>query len=293
MTDPRSSAPLSATARRPAGEIVTFLVLTFAGTWTCFIAAAVLSGRLSPIAGPASGLGALIFLGTITPSLIALALTGRAEGRAGIRALLKRILQWRVGAPYYVFAVSYMAAVKLMAALAHRLVTGSWPRFWEEAWYVMAGAILISTWVQAGEEIGWRGYTLPRLAARWGLATASIVLGVIWALWHLPLFYVHGADTYGQSFAAYLLQVVAISIAMAWLYERTHGSLLLVMLMHASINNTKGIVPTIPRLPADPLWPGASLLAWLTAGALWVVPARILVRMHQEGLTRPMPRDRI
>jgi uncharacterized protein len=268
--------------------VVAFLALTFAVTWACFIPAAVLSGRLS-ISDPASGLRALILLGTISPSLIALALTGRAEGAAGMRALLRRVLQWQVSARYYVFAVGYMAAVKLTAAAAHRFVTGSWPRFWEEPWYVMAAAITISTWVQAGEEIGWRGYALPRLAARWGLATGSIVLGVIWAVWHLPLFYLHGADTYGQSFAAYLLQVVAISIAMAWLYWRTHGSLLLVMLMHASINNTKGIVPTVPRLPADPLWPGASLTAWLTVAALWAVAAPILIRMQRGGPRRASP----
>jgi len=294
MTDPRSPVALGVAAPRPSADgIVAFLVLTFAVTWTCFITAAVLSGGLPSVAAPGSGLRALILLGTVTPSLIALALIGRAEGAAGIHALLRRILQWRVSARYYVFAVGYMAAVKLTAAVAHRFVTGAWPRFWEEPWYLMAAAIVISTWVQAGEEIGWRGYALPRLAARWGLASASIVLGVIWAVWHLPLFYLHGADTYGQSFAAYLLQVVAISIAMAWLYWRTHGSLLLVMLMHASINNTKGIVPTTPRLPADPLSPGASLTAWLGVAVLWAVAASILVRMHQAGLTRPVPRDRI
>jgi len=288
---------------RPWREIVAFLALTFAVTWTCFITVAVRSGSRLAHSGLGLELGALVFVGTITPSLIALALTARAEGANGTRALLGRILQWRVSARYYVFALGYMAAIKLTVAVAHRFVAGAWPRFWEEPWYLMAAAIVISTWVQAGEEIGWRGYALPRLAARWGLATASIVLGVIWALWHLPLFYVHGADTYGQSFFAYLLQVVAISVAMAWLYRRTRGSLMLVMLMHASINNTKGIVPTIPRTPADPLWPGASLsawssvpiiaskpadalwlgaslTAWLSVAVTWAVAAVLLVRMH-------------
>jgi len=294
MTDPRPTVTLGVEApRSSAGGIVAFLVLTFAVTWSCYITAAVQSGHSSSIADPGSGLRALILLGTITPSLIALALTGRAEGAAGIRILLGRILRWQVSARHYIFAVGYMAAVKLTVAVAHRLVAGAWPRFWEEPWYLMAAVIVVSTWVQAGEEVGWRGYALPRLAARWGLATASIVLGVIWAVWHLPLFYLHGADTYGQSFPAYLLQVVAISIAMAWLYWRTHGSLLLVMLMHASINNTKGIVPAVPRLPGNPLWPGASLTSWLGVAVLWAVAALTLVRMRQAGLTRPMPRNRI
>ena len=95
MTDPRPTVTLGVEApRSSAGGIVAFLVLTFAVTWSCYITAAVQSGHSSSIADPGSGLRALILLGTITPSLIALALTGRAEGAAGIRILLGRILRW-------------------------------------------------------------------------------------------------------------------------------------------------------------------------------------------------------
>ena len=139
----------------------------------------------------------------------------------------------------YVFAVAYMAAIKLSAALIHRVVIGAWPRFGDEVWYLMAAAIAVSTGVQAGEEVGWRGYALPRLSARVGLAPASVILGVIWASWHLPLFFFPASDTLGQSFPLYLVQVTALSVAVAWLYWRTGGSLLLVMLLHAAVNNTK------------------------------------------------------
>ena len=192
-----------------------------------------------------------------------------------------------MNARLYVFAVGYMAAAKLMVALVHRVTTGAWPRFWGEAWYIMVAAIVISTWVQAGEEIGWRGHALPRLAARLGLARASLALGVSWAVWHLPLFYLHGAATYGQSFVAYLLQVSAISVAMAWLYWRTDGSLLLVMLVHASINNTLGIVPTVPRTPGNPWWPSASLISWLGVAVLWTMAAYFVVRMRHAEIAPP------
>ena len=263
-----------------------FFALTFIVTWTFFIASVALSGRVSSGASLGPGLGALVLLGTIAPSLVALALTARAEGDAGVRALLGRIFRWRVGARWYVFAVGYMAAIKLTVAVVHRLATGTWPRFGNEAWYTIVAVLVISTWVQAGEEVGWRGYALPRLAARFGLGPASVVLGVIWAIWHLPLFYLHGADTYGQSFTTYLLQVTALSVAMTWLYWHTRGSLLLVMLMHAAINNTKDIVPTVPRAPGNPLWPSATLTSWLGVAVLWMVAAYFLVRMRKADAAR-------
>jgi len=190
-----------------------------------------------------------------------------------------------VGVRWYVFAVGYMATVKLAVALLHRVVTGAWPRFGEEPLYIMAAAIVISTWAQAGEEIGWRGYALPRLASRLGLAPASLLLGVIWAPWHLPLFFMPGTNTFGQSFPVYLLQVTAISVAMAWLYWKTGGSLLLVMILHAAVNNTKDIVPSAVSRATNAFALSTSPVAWLTVALLWICAAYFLVRMRTYGCT--------
>ena len=253
-------------------------------TWTCFITTVALSRDLPAGAGLGPVARALVFIGAITPSLVALALTARAEGDAGVRALLGRIGLWQVGGRWYVFAIGYMLAIRLAAALIHRLVTGAWPRFNFDAWPIVAVAIVLSTWVQAGEEIGWRGFALPRLAARLGLAGASLVLGAIWAVWHLPLFYLRGADSYGQSFVGYLLGVIALSVAMAWLYWRTGGSLLLVMLMHAAINNTMELVPPTLRAPENPWVPSASLMDWFVPALLWIGAGYFLVRMRRAKL---------
>ena len=80
----------------------------------------------------ASARGGLLLIGTFAPSLVALALAARHEGREGVKALLRRILRWQVGKRWYVLAISYMAAVKLTVALVHRLATGSWPPFGHE-----------------------------------------------------------------------------------------------------------------------------------------------------------------
>src|SRR5438128_1802521 len=179
-------------------SLIAFFVLTYAVAWTFFITA---------VAVP--GLRLLFLLGVFAPAAVALWLTGQTEGGAGVRLLLRRVLPWRVGVQWYVFAVAYIAAIKLTVAVVHRVATGTWPRFGTTPWYVIVAAMVISTAFQAGEEIGWRGYALPRLAERFGFAYASVLLGIIWAFWHLPQFFMPGADTNGQSFLIFVLQVTA------------------------------------------------------------------------------------
>ena len=259
---------------KPWGPLVKFFVLTYALMWACFISVAVTG---IPVYAPLGGV--LVLLGTFAPSLVALWLTSRTEGDTGVRALLGGVFKWRVPVRWYLFALAYIPAIKLTAALIHRVATGAWPRFGDDPWYLILAGITVSTPFQAGEEIGWRGYALPRLAARFGLGRASILLGLIWACWHLPQFFIPEADTYGQSFYVYLLQVTALSVAMAWLYARTNGSLLLVMLLHAAVNNAKDIVPSSLPGGTNTFGLSASLVAWLTVTLLWICAGYFLVRM--------------
>jgi len=181
--------------------LIRFFGLTYLLSWASFIGVALISPR-----SPAAGVRYPIYLlGVFGPAIVAVVLTAKAGGRAAVRELLGQMLRWRVRVRWYVFAISYMAGIKLLVALIYRLATGAWPRFGHDPWYLILLAIALSTPVQAGEEIGWRGYALPRLAARWDLARASIILGIIWACWHLPLFFIQGIDKSGQSFPVYLL----------------------------------------------------------------------------------------
>ncbi len=265
-------------------SLLKYFSFTYALSWISWIAAGAL---LRGSTGAARALAeALLLLGTFAPALVALLLTQQAGGRTATRALLDRVFMWRVDARWYLFAVGYMPAIKLLVALVHRAATGAWPRFGQEAWYVMAVAILFSTWVQAGEEIGWRGYALTHLGEHFTVARASLIVGVIWACWHLPLFFLPGADKFGQSFPLYLLQVSALSVAIAWLYWRTGGSLLLVMLMHAAINNTKDIVPSGVPGATNPFAFSTSLVGWLTVAFLWIVAAYLLARMSGTAKLR-------
>jgi len=261
------------------GPLVKFFVLTYAVMWSCFIPVAAGIPAYAPLGA------VLLLLGTFAPSLVAVWLTARAEGDSGLGALLGGVLRWRVAARWYLFALAYIPAIKLTVALVHRLATGAWPRFGDEPWYGILAAIAFSTPFQAGEEIGWRGYALPRLATRFGLARASVLLGFIWAAWHLPQFFIPEVDTYGQSFFVYALQVTALSVAIAWLYARTNGSLLLVMLLHSAVNNSKDIVPSALPGANSTFGLSASLVAWLTATLLWMCAAYFLATMRRQAET--------
>ena len=255
---------------RPGGSTLAFFTITFAVSWLCFLPAP----RLDPFLRTA-----LLYLATFAPSLVALGLTAWAGGRPAVRALLGRILRAGVGARWYLFAVVYLGAVKAAVTVVYRLATGEWPPFNGQELLVAPVAMLFSTPFQAGEEIGWRGYALPRLTARIGLGPASVAVGFLWMLWHLPVFFVPGMDNYGQSFPNFVLGGIALSVAMAWLYQRTGGSLLLVMLMHSAANQTVGIVPSAGA--AGNSWDWSRLpVAWLTDAFLWIAAVYFLARMH-------------
>ncbi|MFN7943403.1 MAG: type II CAAX endopeptidase family protein [Thermoanaerobaculia bacterium] len=268
-------------------SLLKFFSLTYIVSWTLWIAAAVIAAPQHPGLRAISGF--LYLVGVFSPALVALALTARVDGRAGLLSLLRRTLAWSVGMRWYVFALGYMATIKLTSALILRIGTGEWPAFGQEPVYIMAIAIPFSTPAQAGEEIGWRGYALSPLSARVGLSSASLLLGTIWAFWHLPFFFMAGTDKSGQSFPMYLLSVTALSVAMAWLYWQTNRSLLLTMLMHAAVNNTKDVVPSAASGATSAFSLSSSPVAWLSVAILWICAVYFLVRMRGVRLQNGEP----
>jgi uncharacterized protein len=262
------------------GELVkslaSFFTLTFAVTSVAFFAL----GGLPPESASTVTVELILLPGTIAPALVALVLTYRAAGREGLRRLFRRVTHWDVPARWYVFALGYITAVRLGAALLERLTSGAWPDFSDSA-LLLPFAIVLSTPVQAGEEIGWRGYALPRLTALLGLGRASVLLGLIWAAWHLPLFYIPAARHQDQSFIVYTLFVTGVSVAMAWLWRNTQGSVLLAMVMHSTVNQTQRLVSPATIAPAGRWSLDAPPLAWFVVALLWVGAVYFLVRLSK------------
>lgn len=258
--------------------LIRFFFIAFLIAWSFFITASFVSddAQLSTLSR------LLIFMGAISPGLVAVFLTAITKGGEGVKLLIKKISFKDTRLIWYLFAVTFIAFIKGLAALVYFLLYNSWPQVGTTSWYVMLFGIAVSMWAQAGEEIGWRGYALPLMSKRFGLAMASILLGIIWAIWHLPLFYIVAADTFHQSFPLYLLQVTGLSVIMAWLFWKVNGNLLPLMVFHAAINNTKDIVPSASKASASPFTLNAAPIGWISVVLIWVVAFYVLYAMTRK-----------
>ena len=213
-------------------------------------------------------------LGTFGPMLAALLLTLINGGKAGIRALLKRLLIWRVSVGWYLFSFLSTAAVALMAIALHVRLGGEAPKFNDPAqWYLVIPVFLYVLFLSVlGEEIGWRGFALPRLQTRYGALGASLILGVVWGFWHLPLFWMKGDFHHEIPVTLFLLNSVALSILYTWMFNHTRGSLLMPHLFHAASNTTLGVLPILPMDTGGDTRP-----MWLAVGLLWMFAIAIVV----------------
>jgi membrane protease YdiL (CAAX protease family) len=249
--------------------LLSFYLLSFAITWIIWLPAAAGTAGLLPFHVPLAVDGAAYFLG---PPLAAGVALYAAEGWDGGHALLSRLRDWRIGAGWYAFGLLWRPAVAA-AALALMAALGAQPPPLHGPWHLVIPLYLLTALANIvfyiGEEIGWRGYALPRLQARHGPLVAGALIGLMAGLWHLPAFFIAGHPQYGTPIAPFMIWMVALSIVFTWLYNRTGGSLLPVALLHGAINSADVVFPGVPLL----LEVGVTLL---TAITLAIVDRRAL-----------------
>jgi uncharacterized protein len=241
-----STSLRSQLAQRP---LLLFLPLAFLLSWYPSI--------LMLLGVEASGINPL---GPLVAALIVLGLTA---GWPGVRALLAGIVKLRAGLRWYAVALLLPAAMVGLAA-AVVLAFGAPmppPEQLAPGPEQLDRALFALLFVSLGEEPGWRGFLLPLLRRRRALLSASLALGGIWTLWHLPVMVVEFPPVVIPAFA---LNVMAASVVLAWLYERSGGSTFLCMLMHAVVN-TVGAGWVFSWF-AD----GHQVALWWVYTALWV-----------------------
>jgi hypothetical protein len=267
----------------PAGSgLAAYFSLAFVLAWVFWVPAA-LSEQGAIGKSPPTAL--LVVLGTFAPSVAAVLVAASKGGGAGARSLLEQLLRWRVGPGWYAVALFGPAALMLVAIGLHFALGGVAPDFpGPSRWPLVAVNLVLVLLVGGplGEELGWRGFALPRLQARCGALRASVVVGVVWALWHLPLFAIPGAPQSQVPFSLFVVQAVALCVVFAWAYNGTKGSLPVVLLLHASVNTWAGALRILPEATG-------SLLPWLLATALACVVAVALVLAYGSSTLSRAP----
>jgi uncharacterized protein len=185
--------------------------------------------------------------GSFGPAFAAIMMSLSIAGGDGVRGLLRPLLKWRFKPMVWLLAL-FAPAVIIAASIGAAMVFGvplgevKLPDPVEST--LLFFAILI-VGGPLGEEIGWRGYALPNLLQRTTPFMASLVVAAMWALWHLPLFWMPGAAQEGTSFLWFVLLVSAFSILTTWIYLRSGGSLLAAIAFHQSINFCTYLLPTV------------------------------------------------
>ncbi len=276
---PSTEAPHTLRAAVRRHPLISFFVFTFLYSWgvrvpTIFVPQwpAVLS--FTAMFGPAFAAALVLLLSS--------------EQKQAAR-LFRSLFQWRAAPQWYAAALLLPAALIAAPLLINRVV---WPTTSQAssapALLPVAGLVLVNfaylillVW---GEEIGWRGFALPRLQAKMSPLAASALLGVIWGVWHLPSFWIPGSTQAFIPIPVYLLYILGHTFLYSWIYNGTRGSLLLVCLHHAATNAFTVALAAFPAFAALIARPATLLLGVaLAVGAVILFTRATLLAERTQG----------
>jgi membrane protease YdiL (CAAX protease family) len=265
---------------RGVRSVALFYLLAFAVSWAIVIPQAAAGRGLINIQLP----GAVGFLSPLAPMLAAVLMSWREGGTAELKRLLRSLLVWRVAPRWYAVVLLGFPLLALVAVVigfvtsSHRpdlsasYIHNIFPQFPRNLspWLLFLPFLLFSIATTIPEETGWRGFALPRLQRSWGPVLASLVVGSLWGLWHLPDFFYLQAVQSGISFPLFLAGTVSTSILFTWVFNGTGGSLLMVSILHSSFNASDVFLPLLPQVTRTTLQL-ALYLALITAVAVILI----------------------
>ena len=273
MRDPLVSQnqPDAAVANRTAatkslgGAILLYFATAYGVTWLFWlILVAAKKGWIRPLSAPLfynlAGLG---------PLVAAVLVTWQRDGKSGLRQLAEQVTRFQVGLKWYaatlgIFPAAFAGGIALSILKGYHgpLVTpdhSNWDQPLWVAFFVMPVFVLF-------EEIGWRGTALPLLQKKWNPIVASLVLGFLWACWHLPSFWMPRSPHEGVPFLGFLELILLWTVIATWIYNNTE-SVLLCWFLHLSSNFTFIFAPR----PIDRALPGFVNLLLLLVCAVIII----------------------
>jgi membrane protease YdiL (CAAX protease family) len=265
-----------------------YFVIAFAFTWLCWGLAALGARDVIP------ALPGLTVIGTFGPLVAAVTITPQESGRAGLRSLLSRIVRWRVAPIWYGVAILGPLVITLAAIALHVTLGGQMPRIGAligSLPILVVTAVYMLIFVALGEEVGWRGYALPALQARYSALFASLILGVLWALWHLPVFFNPDTLYSNLPFVLFLAYLIPFTILITWVFNSTGGSVLMAMIVHAFMNASNVVWRVLPEYLAEPASVAEAVarnvhVHLMLTIVLWVAAAAIVITYGPSDLSR-------
>lgn len=246
-------------ATESTSSFLLFVVLSYAALWGLFGLGTWLAIPFSM--DPRTPGGVFYLIGASLPSSCAVIAVLVFEGWEGLCRLMRRSLAWRFSPVWYLAAVLIPFVVTgINAMLAMQLLGVGAPQHWFVPAFGPGFLLFFLVYNGFGEEIGWRGLALPVLQRHLGSLGGNIAVGVVWALWHLPLFWMRGSHQYGDSIILFVLLLTCWSIVMGMLVHKSGGSILVAILFHESAN----FIAFTLRYPSSPY----GYLVWMLAAGL-------------------------
>jgi len=229
-------------------QLISFFVLTYA------IMFGVLFGYMFLFPGQLMLAFSLVwFLSVFSPTYSAFIVSWIIGGKEEVKRTFAGFTRWKAGLRWYLAAMTLFFAPLLVALVYISLgnpAAGLQPGMTIPA--LLGQVAIVAFSGPISEEAGWRGFALPRLQAKFNALVSSLILGVIWTCWHIPLFFLTGQAQVSIPFPFYLLLVTTLAVYFTWLYNNTHGSLVITVLAHFSFNLTgtliTGFVSLMPAM---------------------------------------------
>jgi membrane protease YdiL (CAAX protease family) len=245
--------------------LIPFLALTFGLTWGIATLLILFTDEIAAIFGQLSASNPLFILAVYSPGIVGVFLVWRKYGIRGLGSFFRRLTLWRVSTVWWLFLIVGIPAIVYLGAAVAGTLTDPFPF---SPWVQVFPALALALFLGTIEEFGWRGVALPLLQRKLTPFWAGLILGCVWATWHIPAFLMSGTPQSAWSFAPYFAGVVAISIILTPLFNASRGSLLIAYLFHFQLMN--------------PIFPNAQ--PW--DNLLFIVAAIVIVWLNRHTMFR-------
>jgi uncharacterized protein len=260
------------------GRLALYVVITFGITWVCW-------WTLAPLVPAGSGVFAsptfatLYIVGGFGPAVGALLAVAWTPREGSLADYGRSLIRWRVSRYWYVAALLLPAGLALLLDLLAASFAAQKPSL-PGLSDLARVPLIFATMILGGgiEELGWRGVAQPTLERRLNRMASAAIVGAIWSLWHLPLFFIHSVAQFGANFPLFAADVMGNAFLLAWIYAGTR-SILLCILFHAASN-------TCATIGLD-AWDGSALFAWIGPLAKIVLGALLIFLLGERGAAEP------